>query len=125
VSKNRVSIFDDPLEVDVSGFAPKKAPDQSQPSPEQIRAVAEATSFRSREPAKPKSKPLKRKQRRYRTGRNIQINIKASQEAVGVFYAISDQKGWVLGVTFELALEALQRELGTSTNRDGKTETSN
>ena len=28
-----------------------------------------------------------------------------------MFYAISDQEGWVLGEAFERALEALKREL--------------
>ena len=51
-------------------------------------------------------------QRRHRTGRNVQFNVKASQETVDAFYAISDAKGWVLGETLEHALAALKRELG-------------
>jgi hypothetical protein len=37
--------------------------------------------------------------------------MKASQEAVAAFYAISDQQGWVLGETLDHAVAALQREL--------------
>ena len=37
--------------------------------------------------------------------------LKASQDTVDAFYAISDFKGWVLGETLEHALAALQREL--------------
>jgi hypothetical protein len=109
----RASIFSDD-DVDISGFAPKPGPDMSAPPPEEVRAVAESARFRSREPIAPTVAPAptpKRPPRRYRTGRNVQFNVKASQETVDAFYKISDSKGWVLGETLEHALEALQREL--------------
>jgi hypothetical protein len=53
----------------------------------------------------------KREPRRYRTGRNIQLNIKARAEIIDAFYGIADRKGWVLGETFERAVAALEREL--------------
>ncbi len=113
MSSSRASIFSDD-DVDISGFAPKAGPDTSAPPPEQVRVVAEAARFRSREPITPAAVPApaaKRLPRRYRTGRNVQFNVKASQETVNAFYKISDSKGWVLGETLEHALEALQREL--------------
>jgi len=109
----RASIFEEPDELDVSGFKPKTAPDAA-PPPERVREVSEAARFRSREPksASPLAPPPpRREQRRYRTGRNVQFNIKASQDTVDGFYAISDRQGWVLGETLEHALAALQREL--------------
>jgi len=57
------------------------------------------------------AKPLRRQQRRHRTGRNVQLNIKARAEAVEAFYAITDREKWVLGETFERAIYALKREL--------------
>jgi hypothetical protein len=111
MSNSRASIFADD-DIDVSGFAPKTGADRSAPAPEQVKAVAEAARFRSREPTtKQPPAPAKRQPRRYRTGRNVQFNVKASQETVDAFYAISDREGWVLGETLEHALEALQREL--------------
>ncbi len=113
IGSTRASIFEEPDELDVSGFKPKAAPDVT-PSPEQVREVSEAASFRSREPKSttpPTPPPPRREQRRYRTGRNVQFNIKASQDTVDEFYAISDRQGWVLGETLEHALVALQREL--------------
>jgi hypothetical protein len=111
MSSPRASIFTDD-DIDVSGFAPKAGADRSAPAPDQVKAVAEAARFRSREPAAPPPPAtVKRQPRRYRTGRNIQFNVKASQETVDAFYAISDREGWVLGETLEHALEALQREL--------------
>jgi len=102
MTKSRASIFDEPeepKELDVSGFAPKSA-------------VAEAAHFSSREPKPQKQTvPAKRAPRRHRTGRNVQLNLKASQETVDAFYAISDKNDWVLGETLEMAIQSLQREL--------------
>ena len=112
MTKSRASIFEQPEELDVSGFAPKTAPDVNAPAPEKVRAVAEAAQFSSREPKPQKqSAPAKRVPRRHRTGRNVQLNLKASQETVDAFYAISDKNDWVLGETLEMAIQSLQREL--------------
>ncbi len=108
MSGTRASIFEAD-DLDIGGFAPRTARDTSAPPPDQVRAVAEASQFRSREQA---AVAPKRVQRRHRTGRNVQFNVKASQETVDAFYAISDAKGWVLGETLEHALAALKRELG-------------
>ncbi len=108
MSGTRASIFEAD-DLDLAGFAPRTGRDTTAPAPEQVRAVAEAAQFRSRE--QPVAPP-KRVQRRHRTGRNVQFNVKASQETVDAFYAISDAKGWVLGETLEHALAALKRELG-------------
>ena len=108
MSSPRASIFEAD-DLDISGFVPRPGPGTSAPLPEQVRAVAEAANFHSREQPTPAPK---RAQRRHRTGRNVQFNVKASQETVDAFYAISDAKGWVLGETLEHALAALKRELG-------------
>ena len=103
----RASIFEDD-DLGLGAFKPKQAPDTAAPPADQVRAVAEAAQFRSREQA---PVPQKRAPRRHRTGRNVQFNVKAAQETVDAFYRISDAKGWVLGETLEHALAALQREL--------------
>ena len=108
MSSARASIFEGD-DLDISGFTPTLGPDATAPAQAQVRAIAEAAQFRSREQPAPQPK---RVQRRHRTGRNVQFNVKASQETVDAFYAISDAKGWVLGETLEHALSALKRELG-------------
>lgn len=116
MSKARASIFEEAPELDVAAFAPKTAIDASAPPAEQVRAVSQAAQFRSREPIAPKHEPetqAKRAARRYRTGRNVQFNVKALKETVDAFYAVSEAQGWVLGYTLQRALEALQRELGS------------
>jgi hypothetical protein len=114
MGNERASVFGDDQDLDLGGFKPKtfKPPAAQQ---EDVRAVSEGMNFRSREPQPPVPKPEKREPRRYRTGRNQQLNIKARAEAIEAFYQITDQQGWVLGETFERAIEALKRELDTGT----------
>jgi hypothetical protein len=112
--EERASIFSED-DLDVSAFKPKpvaQLPTRPAAKPEQVREVSEAASFRSREPKPaPVDQPPPREQRRHRTGRNVQLNIKARAEAVEAFYAIADRQKWVLGETFERAIDALNREL--------------
>lgn len=99
----RAGLFEDE-DLDLSRFTPQK-PAAEQPPPEAVRAVAEGARFQSREPA------TTRQQRRYRTGRNIQLNTKVTVSTRDGFYEISDRYNWVLGETLERALAALRREL--------------
>jgi hypothetical protein len=114
MSKSRASIFEEAAELDVSGFAPKSAVDTEGPAKEEVRAVSEAARFPSREPKQPRAVAApKHVPRRHRTGRNVQLNLKAMQETVDKFYAITDKNGWVLGQTLEFAIQALDRELAS------------
>lgn len=85
---------------------------------EKLRAVAEASGFQSREvkperaPPKPKTPPRARRVRR--TGRSFQLNMKIREEDRDRFYALCDQENWVLGYGFQMAVEALERELNAS-----------
>ena len=103
----RAGIFDE--EFDVSGFSVKPRPAPAAP-PEAVRKVSEGSAFRSREP---EHKLPPREPRRYRTGRNVQLNVKVRSETLSAFYALADEQGWVLGETLEKAVEALRRELST------------
>jgi hypothetical protein len=109
MSKPRASIFDDDEPLDLTGFSPKSTPDETAPPRDQVRALSEAAHFPSRE-AKPAPAEA-RMQRRYRTGRNVQLNIKTDPETITRFYEISDRRGWVQGETLARALAALEREL--------------
>ena len=92
----------------------KAAPanDKPKPAPEESRKAAEAAGFRSREPAKKgTAEPApKVQQRRRRTGRNVQFNLKTKPETSEAFTAIADAMGWGLGETLERATELLARE---------------
>ena len=112
---DRAGLFNDKDDFDVSGFTPKKAAASvgvQAPPAEAVRSVSEG-AFQSREvvDAVPQSIRTLR-QRRRRTGRNLQLNLKASATWMETFYKISDAQRWTLGETFERAIAALQRELG-------------
>ena len=110
MSGNRASVFSDDL--DLSEFQPKT------PTPaKQVREVAERAGFTSREPQhslEPASEPVRREQRRYRTGRNVQLNLKVRQEDIEAFYALADQEGVVLGEAFARAVQAWKGKLSGS-----------
>lgn len=104
----RAGLFEDGNDdFDVSAFTPKGPAKSARPASDAIRTVAESANFQSREPVK----TARAKQRRRRTGRNIQFNTKVTGACRDTFYEISDRHGWVLGETMEKAIAALQREL--------------
>jgi hypothetical protein len=105
----RAKLFDD--DFDLSEFKPKEIkPPTSLTKPEMEKA-AEAAGFRSRESkvAQRPDKPAPVIQRRRRTGRTAQLNLKATPETIAEFYSIADANGWGLGETFEKAVELLRR----------------
>ncbi|MGE4046484.1 MAG: hypothetical protein AB7F35_16620 [Acetobacteraceae bacterium] len=112
-SVERASIFGDDEDLSAA-FKPKAAPPAPAIPRETIRTVSEAANFRSRDPKPASADTARREQRRHRTGRNVQLNIKARAEAVEAFYALADQENWVLGETFERAIEALRDQLARS-----------
>lgn len=91
----------------------------TRPKPEESAKAAEAAGFRSREPKrspvpseKPQSRAGQATQRRRRTGRHAQFNLKAKPETIEDYCALADAQGWGLGETLEKAVELLQREYG-------------
>lgn len=114
MAKERASLgFDDELEnFDPTDWSPKQTNTGSgKPKPEDTKEAAKAAGFKSREPAK--LEPPKQ-QRRRRTGRNAQFNIKARQETIDAFCEIADGQGWGLGETLEQAVELMQKKLPKS-----------
>ena len=111
MSGERASVFGDDL--DLSDFQPKP-PTRAR----DVRDVAERAGFTSREPqaapSEPSPDPIKREQRRYRTGRNVQLNLKVRQADLDAFYALADQEGIVLGEAFARALLAWKEKLAES-----------
>lgn len=101
---SRASPFDD-AEIDLSSFKPATTP--RRPDREAVRQVSEQNGFPSREVPKVRA-PKPKQVRRRRTGRSVQINIKATQETVDQLIDIADRRGWVLGEVLEHALVALE-----------------
>lgn len=113
MTSNRAKIgFGDAL-GDLSSFHPS-----SPPKPIARPEVAAAAGFKSREPVSaemdvPVLPPVKQ-QRRHRTGRNIQINIKAKQVTLDQFYAAVDAMGCGVGEAFEVAVDLLTNKVSDS-----------
>ena len=95
--------------TDLGDFAPKT---QAKPvEPQQIERIAIEMGFPSRQaaaaaPAVAQAAP---KRRRYTTGRNQQLNVKATAGTVERFYRLADQQGVPLGELLDQALQALEK----------------
>ena len=108
--------FGGPLDdFDLSEFKPRQAPAPRRPSEETSRA-AEAAGFRSREPKTAENLADgvggAAPQRRRRTGRNTQFNLKVRQKTMDAYCALADRMGWGLGETLEKAVELLEERYG-------------
>jgi hypothetical protein len=91
---------------------------------EEIQKVAQATGFKSRESVAAPPEPVFRREGRiHRTGRSEQLNLKVRTVDKERFYALCDQQEWVLGLGFQRAIEALERELKTTSSPSDKTTT--
>jgi hypothetical protein len=98
---------------------PDKKPAKAKAPREEIRRVAQATGFKSREavsapipaPTEEVAPMPVREGRIYRTGRSEQLNLKVRGVDKTGFYSICDRNHWVQGYTFQRAIEALEREL--------------
>lgn len=117
--EQRASIFGED-ESDLSSFQPRpSATAATVHQKARVREISETVNFRSREPTPPAeaeaSTTQRREPRRHRTGRNVQLNIKARQEAIDKFYRLADRTNLVLGDLFERALDAFTRELDHQT----------
>jgi hypothetical protein len=112
----RASIFEDDQDLDLSSFKPK-APATTKPDKKALRDVAEARGFSSREPvtpAVPTAPPVATEpmlQRRYRTGRNRQINLKVTDDVLRRFYALADAQELILAEVLEHAVTALEEKI--------------
>ncbi len=122
-SNARASIFDGDDDFDLSEFTPRPKAARPRADKEALREVAEKKGFVSREPAAtrevapkapkavtppPAPAPEPIPQRRYRTGRNRQLNLKVTDDVLRRFYALADSQDLILGEAFEQAVLALE-----------------
>jgi len=108
---------------DLDDFAPEPASKRVPAAA--IEEIAQKSGFPSRKaqgragdgptPTPPPA-AAPRQPRRHTTGRNRQINIKATEETIDTLYRIADDLGLPLGAVLEQALEALEnkRQSGTA-----------
>lgn len=102
MSQERVNPFES-IDDDLGDFKPKSKP-QDVPSRAEIDALSEKSGFPSRQPAQPKEHRV----RRYTTGRNRQLNLKVTADALERFYSLADDMGEPLGEVFDQAVKLLE-----------------
>lgn len=97
---------------DLNDFAPAQLKGKSSKPVEKaiIDQVAADNGFPSRQALKSEAELAQRKQRRYTTGRNQQINIKATAETIARLNAIADKMNVPLGEVLARALDALNKD---------------
>ena len=111
----RASIFDD-TEFDISGFAPRQegrghAPGDracrfgSGPIPQPRTGAADSARRKSTGAAEARAASLQN------GSKHTAQCQKVRAETLDSFYALADEKGWVLGETLERALAALRKNL--------------
>lgn len=104
---SRIDPFADIMEMPAFEAKPKT---QKPVEQEKIDKLSQDAGFPSRQPARATQTPAaKRKRRTYTTGRNQQINFKATAETIERFYKMADQRGVPLCELFEDALDALEK----------------
>jgi hypothetical protein len=109
---DRVKLFDEVQEPDLSRFAPRTLP-ISAPAIEQVRNASAAAGFPNRDAVRPEAirtvAPVAERHY-YRTGRDTQFNTKVRADTKAAFIAIATEDAVPLGKVLEAALEALMRE---------------
>lgn len=120
MSAERVNPFASPEAVQPFELKPRV------PKPvasEHIEQLARDYNFPSRQaarPPQPAPAATPRRRRTHTTGRNQQLNFKATAATVDRFYAIADQKGIPLCALLEQALDALESKGHAATNQERK-----
>jgi hypothetical protein len=101
----------DPLDS-LKNFTPKPSAEQKpKQSKADIEKLANQHGFTGRQTTP--ASPVARSKRRFKTGRNVQINIKGEQDTKDELYRLADDIDEPLGETLKRALAALRRELDT------------
>lgn len=112
MSTSRANPFADVENLPAFGTKPKAATATPREQTERIEQIAETANFPSRQPARTPVTRAPGKQRRYKTGRNQQINIKATPQVIERLYKMADAKRVPLGELLEQALNALEKSVG-------------
>lgn len=101
---------------DLSDFAPTPSARAARPVQQAtIDKIAADADFPSRNAPQPLAPERKTPRRRHVTGRNQQINIKATAECIETLYRIADQHQKPLGEVLEMALAVLEGAAPKST----------
>ena len=93
----------------LNDFTPRTPDPSARASVERLDQVSVENNFPSRS-ARTSQRPSP--DRRYRTGRNRQFNIKATDDTINRMTRLADQLREPMGAVFERAVAALEEKLG-------------
>lgn len=101
-----------PLDLSIEDFAPRTGDDKPRVTRESIAQVAKDNGFLSRDASKVEAAvaATPRKQRRFTTGRNQQLNIKATADTVARFNKLADELNMPAGALLERAVQVLEEK---------------
>ena len=99
-----------PLDLALDEFTPREREDKPRADRETVAQVAKDNGFVSRDPKKVAEAATPRRQRRFTTCRNQQINIKATAETVARFNALADELNLPAGALLERAVQILEEK---------------
>ena len=100
-----------PLDAALEEFEPQPRDDKPRADRTAIEQLAKENGFVSRDARKLETAattPPVRRQRRFTTGRNMQINIKATAETIARFNALAEALNLPAGALLERAVEAME-----------------
>jgi len=106
MSGQRANAFENLAELPVFNVKPRA---EKPVAKEAVDEIATKNNFPSRQ-AREKKPASGRAPRTYRTGRNRNFSVKATNATVERFYKMADERTVTLGGLLELALDALERE---------------
>lgn len=105
MSQDRVNPFK-PLDS-LDDFQPSTKKPGDIPTRAEVDALSERSGFYSRQPVQQKEHRV----RRFTTGRNRQLNLKVTAEAMDRFYRLADELEVPLGEAFDRAVKLLEESV--------------
>lgn len=103
-----------PLDLSIEDFGPRVRDDKPRMDRETIAQVAKDNGFHSRDASKVEAAAAAvapRRQRRFTTGRNQQLNIKATADTIARFNRLADELGLPAGALLERAVQVLEEKV--------------
>ena len=119
MANERLSVFENTGDVDLSEFTPAADLKKPKPPREKVKAISEAARFPSREAPAPVPEPVKRKPRYHKTGRTASLSCRLMPAVVDKIYEIADREGWLVGRNHRARHRSARKGARKKTERGG------
>ena len=119
MANERLSVFENTGDVDLSEFTPAADLKKPKPPREKVKAISEAARFPSREAPAPVPEPVKRKPRYHKTGRTASLSCRLMPAVVDKLYEIADREDWLVGRNHRARHRSARKGARKKTERGG------